>query len=86
MAFSRDSSLGRIKTHTIPPPHTVASLKACLMKLEGATARSETQQLFAVMNGEIPMNDDDPIPLLMGDYPGRYENHPMAFVIMKRRS
>ena len=104
VAFSSDRSLGRIETHTIPPPHTVASLKACLMRLEdtialhptpqehlaivseGATALHTGTQLFAAMNSEIPMNDDDPVPLLMGDHPGRYEDDPMAFVMMKRRS
>ncbi|KIK04845.1 hypothetical protein K443DRAFT_4372 [Laccaria amethystina LaAM-08-1] len=55
--------------------------------MEGTTASlSGTQELFAVMNSEILMNNDNPIPLLMGDYPGRYEDDPMAFVMMKERS
>lgn len=40
----------------------------------GATAIHLRTQVFAAMDSIIPMNDDDPIPLLKGKYPGRYED------------
>ena len=68
-------------THAIPPPHTGASLKACLSKAEGALGRSF--QLFEDVGGEITMKDDDIITFLTDDYPGACEGEPMAVVYLK---
>ena len=76
-----DSSLGRINILSIPPPHTVVSLKARLAKAEGALGRSF--QLFEDVGGEITMKDDDIITFLTDGYPGAYEEEPMAVVYSK---
>ena len=67
----------------MPPPHTVATLKACLSKAEGALGRSF--QLFEDLGGEITMEDDDIITFLTDGYPGACEEEPMAVVYSKRR-
>ena len=102
VAFSSDRFLGWIKTHTIPPLHAVALLKACLMKLEntttlhptpqelftilfeGAMALHSGTQLFTAMNSEILMNDNNPILLLMGNYPHHHEDDPLVLVMIKK--
>lgn len=78
-----DSSLGRINMLCVPPPHTVASLKAHLAKAEGASGRS--CQLFEDGGGEITMKDDDIIIFLTDSYPGASEEEPIAVVYSKPR-
>ena len=73
--------MGRIDILSIPPPHTVASLKARLSRAEGALGRSF--QLFGDVGGEIIMKDDDIITFLTDDYPGACEEEPMAVVYSK---
>ena len=83
MAFKKgDSSLGRFEALVIAPPHTVASVKACLLKMEGISfLSSATSQLFAVLNSEAPMKDDTPLQFLTHPYPGGAGDNPMAFVV-----
>ena len=76
-----DSSLGRINILSIPPPHSVASLKSRLSKAEGASGRS--CQLFEDEGGEITMKDDDIITSLTNSYPGASEEEPIAVVYSK---
>jgi len=76
-----DSSLGRINILSIPPPHAIASLKACLSKAEGASGRSF--QLFEDACGEITMKDDDIITFLTDSYPGASGEEPIAVVYSK---
>jgi len=40
-----DSYLGCIDTFTIPPPHTVASLKDCLVHVEGVSGHQGKKRL-----------------------------------------
>ena len=75
--------MGRINILSIPPPHTVASLKARLAKAEGALDRSF--QLFEDVGSEIKMKDDDIITFHADGYPGACEEEPMAVVYSKRR-
>ena len=76
-----DSSLGRINILSIPPPHSIASLKSHLSKAEGASGRS--CQLFEDEGGEITMKDDDNITSLTDSYPGASEEEPIAVVYSK---
>ena len=83
MAFKKgDSSLGRFEALVVAPPHTVASVKACLLKMEGISfLSSATSQLFAVLNSEAPMKDDTPLQLLTHPYAGCASDNPMALVV-----
>lgn len=83
MAFKKgDSSMGRFDPLAIAPPHTVASVKACLLKMEGISSLSSaTSQLFAVLNSEAPMRDKTRLRFLKHPYPGCAGDNPMAFVV-----
>ncbi|EDR01802.1 uncharacterized protein LACBIDRAFT_295543 [Laccaria bicolor S238N-H82] len=72
-----DSSLGRIDIFTIPPPHTVASLKNRLVHVEEVS--SQNVQLLENEDGEVTLNDDDALTLLTDDVPGSNEDRPMVF-------
>ena len=79
MSFdSEDSSLGRIDTLSIPPPQTVSSLSFQVVKAEGFVTR--TVQLFQDMDGEVPMTDNDHLPLQAQAYPGHLEDEPLTIV------
>jgi len=72
-----DTSLGCIDLFCVSPPHTVASLKACIAKAEGMT--DHDLQAFEDM-GEIIMKDDDTINILADVYPGIVQDAPIAIV------
>ncbi|EDR09192.1 uncharacterized protein LACBIDRAFT_296570 [Laccaria bicolor S238N-H82] len=85
MSFNTDdTSLGRIETLSVPPPHAVASLKSCIIKSEGVSAHD--LQVFEDDTGEITMKDDDIIPLLADSYPGNVEEQPIAIVYKETRT
>ena len=58
---SEDVSLGRISMLSVAPPQTVALLKLRVMKAEDLIGYNI--QLFKDIDGEVPMNDSDPISL-----------------------
>ena len=71
--------LGRINIVAVPPPHTVASLKRCLIQAE-KIANPEVQ-LFEDDDGETMMNDSDAIALHADTcFPGSSEDNPIALV------
>jgi hypothetical protein len=79
MSFdSKDSSLGRIETLSIPPPQTVSSLSFQVTKAEGFVTR--TVQLYQDIDGEVPMTDNDHLPLQAQAYPGHLENEPITIL------
>ena len=85
MLFNQDdTSLGRIETLSVPPPHIVASLKSCISKSEGVSAQD--LQVFGDDTGEITMKDDDIIALLADTYLGDAEEEPIAIVYKETRT
>ena len=72
-----DSSLGRIDIFTTPPPQTVASLKECLIHVEGVL--DHDVQLLENEDGEVTLNDGDAIALLAGNCLGSKEGQPIVF-------
>ena len=83
MSFNEDdTSLGRIEILSVPPPHTVTSLKSCITKYEGVSAHD--LQVFEDDTGEITMNDGDIIALLADAYPGNVEEQPIAIVYKEK--
>ncbi|KIK02378.1 hypothetical protein K443DRAFT_677620 [Laccaria amethystina LaAM-08-1] len=76
-----DSSLGRINTLFIAPPHNAGSLKACIAKVEGlANAPYKDMELFEDVNSDAAMNDTDVISFQGDTYPGSNEGDPVALV------
>ena len=79
-----DSSLGRIDIFAIPPPHRVASLKDCLVHVEGVP--SHDVQLLENDDGEVTLNNGDAIALLTDDFPGSKEGQPIVFTYAQNPS
>ena len=79
-----DSSLGRIDTFTVPPPHTVASLKDCLVHVEGVPGHDV--QLLENEDGEVILNDGDVIALLSDNFPGSKEDQPIVLTYARNAS
>jgi len=79
-----DSSLGRIHIFAIPPPHTVTSLKDCLVHIEGVSGHDV--QLLENDDGEVTLNDGDAIAFLADDFPGSNEGQPIVFTYARNPS
>jgi len=75
-----DKSLGRIDTLSIAPPHTVASIKARIVKAEGVTSAQKIQLFEDMMDDEVLMNDSTMISLFAQTYLGSVEQEPLAIV------
>ena len=69
--------MGRLDVFTIPPPHTVASLKDRLVHVEEVSGNDV--QLLENEDGEVTLNDGDSIALLTDDFPGSNEDQPIVF-------
>ena len=73
-----DSSLGRINTLFIAPPHNAGSLKACIARVEGLVYKG--MELFEDVNSDAAMSDTDVISFQGDTYPGSDEGDPVAVV------
>ena len=71
-----DPSLGRASTLSVPPPHTVSSLKNFIIMSEGISGHNI--QLFEDEDTESAMNDSDALTLLSDTFPGLMEDQPIA--------
>ena len=69
-------SLGRVNTLSVPPPHTVSSLKNCIIESEDVLGHNV--QLFEDEGSVSPMNDSDALTLLSDMFPGSIEDRPIA--------
>ena len=79
-----DTSLGRINTLFIAPPHTAGSLKAYIAKVEGLVtpghALYKDMKLFQAIDSDAAMSDTDVISFQDDTYPGSDEGDPAALV------
>ena len=76
-SFAKNNpSLGRVNTLSVPPPHTVSSLKNCIIKSEDLLGHDV--QLFEDEGSESAMDDSDALTLLSDTFPGFIENRPIA--------
>ena len=76
--------MGRIRTFSIPPPHTFASLKDCLVHVEGVSGHDV--QLLENEDGEVTLNDGDAIALLTDNFPGSNNGQPIVFTYTRNAS
>ena len=82
---SEDFSLGRIGMLSVAPPQTVALLKLRVMKAEDLIGHNI--QLFKDIDGEVPMNDSDPIARPEAcDYPGRVADEPITIIFQTQEN
>ena len=71
-----DPCLGRVSTLSVPPPHTVSSLKNLIVMSEGILGNNV--QLFEDEGSESAMNDSDALTLLSDTFPGCTEARSIA--------
>ena len=76
---SEDFSLGRVNMLSVAPPQTVAFLKFRIMKAE--LLPTIDIQLFKDIDGEVPMDDNDPISHPEAyNYPGYVADEPITVI------
>ena len=71
-----DPCLGCVGTLSVPPPHTVSSLKNLIIMSEGISGHNV--QLFEDEGSESAMNDSDALTLLSDTFPGCSEDQSIA--------
>ena len=75
-----EPSLGRIRADCVAPPHSLASIKRCISRVE-RTPELAHADLFADISCDTPLKDGH-ISILQTDCPGLSLNEPMAIVQM----
>ena len=73
-------SLGRIRADSVPPPHSLASIKRCISRVE-RTPELAHANVFADLSCDTPLKEGY-ISILRTDGPGVSPNKPMAIVLM----
>ena len=73
-----EPSLGRIRADSVAPPHSPASIKRCISRVE-RTPELAHADLFADISSDTPLKEDH-ISILHTDGPGLSPNEPMAIV------
>ena len=74
-----EPSLGRIQADSILPPHSPATIKRCISKVERTPAIAYAE-LFADISCNTPLKEEH-ISFLRTDYPGLSAKDPMAIVL-----
>jgi hypothetical protein len=72
-------AVGRINSDSVPPPHTAASMKRCLYKLEELDDRKGSQ-LFNDIKSKSPIGDRQYIAIRGSGRLGSTPENPMLFV------
>jgi hypothetical protein len=76
--------LGRVDTFSVPPPHTIASLTACIARIEGLVVRDtpliEEIQIFKDVASKVPMEMDTALSFTADAYLGNDQDDPVAVV------
>ena len=71
--------LGRIRADSVAPPHSPASIKRCISRVERTPALTHAD-LFANISCKTPLKEGH-ISILHADGPGLSPNEPMAIVL-----
>jgi hypothetical protein len=77
---SKHPYLACIDGHLVAPPHTVASIKRCICKVEKIPNKDQDVQLFGSASETTPMNDDEHLAVLEGTGPGSSPKLSLALV------
>ena len=75
-----EPSLGRIRADSVAPPHSYASIKRCISRVERTPALARAD-LFADISCDTPLKEGR-VSILRTDLPGLSPNKPMAIVQM----
>jgi hypothetical protein len=71
--------LGRIDANLVPPPHTVASIKRSLSRVEKIADHTRTR-LFTLTSTTRPLDNEEHLAILAGTGPGSTPRQPLALV------
>ena len=74
-----DPFLGRIKAKSVPPPHTVKTVKRRIAKMEDIKDPTSTS-LFLTTSSQKTMSDADKVAILKRSGPGSTPQEPLALV------
>ena len=77
-------SLGRIRADSVAPPHSPASIKLCISRVEG-TPELAHADFFLDLSCNTPLKEGH-ISILSTDGPGRSPNEPIAIVQVENPS
>jgi hypothetical protein len=83
-SICRDSSIARIKSTLVAPPHTIASLKRCLCKQEGFSDYTHAK-LFHSLSSQSPLDNNQDFSILSNTRPGHQPNDPLALVVSRHQ-
>ena len=75
----KEPSLGRIRADSVAPPHSAASIKRCISRVEGNPALVWYSDLFVDTSGDTLFKEGH-ISTLRTDGPGLSPNEPIAIV------
>jgi hypothetical protein len=76
---SNNPYVARIEAHLVTPPHTVASIKRYLSKVEKLGDRCTTR-LYTSASSATPAEDGEHVAILTGTGPGSTPEQPLALV------
>ncbi|KIJ90721.1 hypothetical protein K443DRAFT_686586 [Laccaria amethystina LaAM-08-1] len=79
-AYSNDRFVGHILSKAVTPPHTAASLKSHLCKIEGFSG-SENAYLYSSLLSQTILDDPSRLALMNRYGPGSSEKEPMVLLI-----
>ncbi|EDR06236.1 uncharacterized protein LACBIDRAFT_329075 [Laccaria bicolor S238N-H82] len=79
-AYSNDRFIGRILSKAVTPPHTAASLKSHLCKIEGFSG-SENAHLYSSLLSQTILDNSSRLALMNRHGPGSSEKEPMVLLI-----
>ena len=80
--FSNDCFISRISSKSVRPPHTAASLKKCICKIEGVEG-PEKGTLYLSRSEEKLLDDSAHLALRGKSGPGSSEVDPVVFIVDK---
>jgi len=80
--FSDDHFISRISSKSVRPPHTAASLKKCICKIEGVEG-PEKGALYLSLSERKPLDDSARLALRGNSGPGSSDVDPIIFVVDK---
>ena len=78
--YHNDRFIGRIPSKLFSPPHTVASIKRFLCKLEGLSGPDKAL-VFTPLSSAVPKDDSARLSLYAPSGPGLSEHDPIALVV-----
>jgi len=77
---SNNPYLACINGHLVAPPHTAASIKRCICRIERIASKDQDVELFDSALKKAPMDDDEYVAILEGTGPGSSPKEPLALV------